>query len=92
MGSTYAPTILLLLIAEITLFVDESHFEATTMVSLTTMLVMYTLIQSNSVSLPNTAYLKMIDIWLMHGLIVPFCVFAYHVGNCLLYTSDAADE
>ena len=81
MGSTYAPTVLLLLIAEITLFVDESHFEATTMVSLTTMLVMYTLIQSNSVSLPNTAYLKMIDIWLMHGLIVPFCVFAYHVVN-----------
>ena len=84
LGATFAPTILLLLIAETTLLIEEHHFEATIMVSLTTMLVMYTLIQSNSVSLPNTAYLKMIDVWLMNGLAVPFFVFLYHVVNELI--------
>ena len=44
------------------------------MVALTTMLVIYTLHQSISATLPATAYLKMIDIWLFGGLSVPFIV------------------
>ena len=48
-----------------TLFIDASHFEATIMVALTSMLVMYTLYQSISATLPQTAYLKMIDYWLL---------------------------
>ena len=44
------------------------------MVALTTMLVIYTLHQSISDTLPATAYLKMIDIWLFGGLIVPFII------------------
>ena len=58
-----------------TLFIDVSHFEATIMVALTSMLVMYTLYQSISATLPKTAYLKMIDYWLLGGLIIPFIVF-----------------
>ena len=42
--------------------------------ALTTMLVVYTLHQSISSTLPPTAYLKMIDIWLFGGLIVPFII------------------
>jgi hypothetical protein len=49
------------------------------MVSLTAMLVMYTLYQSISGSLPQTAYLKMIDAWLLFGLIMPFVVFLVEV-------------
>jgi hypothetical protein len=63
LAATYLPTICLLIIAEITLFIDESHFDTTVMVSLTSMLVMYTLYQSIAGTLPQTAYLKMIDIW-----------------------------
>ena len=44
------------------------------MVALTTMLVIYTLHQSISANLPATAYLKMIDIWLFGGLIIPFII------------------
>ena len=44
------------------------------MVALTTMLVIYTLHQSISATLPATAHLKMIDIWLFGGLIVPFII------------------
>ena len=79
LATTYLPSICLLLAAEITLFIDESHFEATTMVALTSMLVMYTLYQSSSQSLPPTSYLKMIDVWLLPGLIIPFVVFLLEV-------------
>ena len=79
LAATYLPTACLLLIAEITLYIDESHFEATIMVSLTSMLVMYTLYQSIAVSLPQTAYLKMIDVWLLFGLMMPFFVFLLEV-------------
>ena len=73
--STFLPTLCLLTIACLTLFIDEGHFEATIMVSLTTMLVMQTLQQSISEDLPKTAYIKMVDLWLIFGLIVPFVVF-----------------
>ena len=79
LAAVYLPSICLLLAAEITLFIDESHFEATTMVALTSMLVMYTLYQSSSASLPQTSYLKMIDVWLLPGLILPFVVFLLEV-------------
>ena len=71
---TYLPTVCLIIIAGWTLFIDHSHFEATIMVALTTMLVIYTLHQSIYETLPSTAYLKMVDIWLFGGLIVPFVI------------------
>ncbi len=74
MATTFLPTMSLILIAELTLFIDTSHFEATIMVALTAMLVMYTLYQSVTDSLPATSYLKMIDIWLLAGLILPFVI------------------
>jgi hypothetical protein len=74
LATTYLPTCCLIIIAEMTLIIDKSHFEATIMVALTAMLVMYTLYQSVADTLPQTAYLKMIDIWLLAGLILPFFV------------------
>ena len=43
------------------------------------MLVMYTLYQSIASALPQTAYLKMIDVWLLFGLMMPFVVFLFVV-------------
>jgi hypothetical protein len=83
-ATTYLPTVCLLIIAEITLYIDDSHFDTTVMVSLTSMLVMYTLYQSVAGSLPQTAYLKMIDIWLLFGLIMPFVVFLCQVVSKLM--------
>ena len=37
---------------------------------------MYTLYQAVGRSLPRTAYLKYIDVWLLFHLIVPFIIFA----------------
>ncbi len=74
-ASTFLPSSCLMAVAILTLFVDESHFEATIMVALTAMLVMQTLYQSVSGTLPSTAYLKMIDLWLLAGMLLPFVVF-----------------
>ncbi len=43
--------------------------------SLTILLVMYTMYQSISQTLTKTAYLKMIDYWLIFCLLVPFLIF-----------------
>ena len=65
-----------MMIALFTLFIDKSHFEVTIMVALTSMLVIYTLHQSISANLPQTSYMKMIDIWLVSGLVIPFLIIA----------------
>ena len=73
--SVFIPSLCLIIAAEVTLFIDESHFEVTIMVALTSTLVMYTLYNSISASLPIDANFKMIDVWLLHGLLMPFVVF-----------------
>ena len=59
----------------ITLFINEKHFDSTIMVSLTCMLVLYTLHQSIMAQMPATAYLKFMDYWLIFCLTIPFIVF-----------------
>ena len=92
LAATYVPTTLLMIVTEITLFVDEKHFEATIMVHLTTMLVMYTLYQGVSASMPKTADLKFIDIWLLFGLVVPFVTFVVETILRLLSTDIEEEE
>ena len=69
----------ILAMALLTLFIYESHFEATIMVALTAMLVLYTLFQSISTDMPTTAYLKLLDIWLIFFLVMPFVIFCIEV-------------
>ena len=70
----YMPTLCLIMISGITLFIDFSHFEVNIMIALTSMLVTYTLYQSISQYLPHTSYMKMVDIWLLGGLLFPFVI------------------
>ena len=88
LAATYVPSALLIIITTITLFVDEKHYGATIMVHLTTMLVMFTLYQSVSDSMPKTANLKLIDIWLLYGIIVPFVTFVVETILILLAAND----
>ena len=73
--SVFIPSMCLILAAEITLFVDEIHFEATIMVNLTSSLVMYTLYNPIQEDLPADSSLKLIDLWLLHGILMPMVVF-----------------
>ena len=70
--TTYLPSILLILITYFTTFFKETHFEAALGANLTIMLVMTTIFTDVSQSLPMTAYVKLIDFWLIFGQLVPF--------------------
>ena len=74
----YLPTILILIIVYATNFFKDFFFEAVVSVNLTSLLVLTTLFISVSQSLPPTAYIKMIDIWLIFAQIVPFVEVLLH--------------
>ena len=67
------------MISKLTLFFDESQTELAVGLTLTIMLVMYTLYQSINESMTKTAYLKMIDYWLLFCLLTPFTIFIVEV-------------
>ena len=48
-------------------------------VSLTTLLVLYTLFNQTLSTLPLTAYVKMIDVWFIFCIVVLFFIIIFHV-------------
>jgi hypothetical protein len=70
--TTYLPSALLILITYATTFFRTYYFEATVTVNLTTMLVMTTIFIAVMDKLPSTAYIKMVDVWLIFGQLIPF--------------------
>ena len=70
--TTYLPTIFILFIVYATNFFKPFFFEAVVTVNLTALLVLTTLFISVSKSLPPTAYVKMIDVWLIFSQLIPF--------------------
>ena len=80
---TYLPTILMNIINQSTNYLDNSQFlEAIITVNITCMMVLAALYISVSTSLPSTANIKYIDIWLLFSLIFPFIIILI---NILLY-------
>ena len=76
---TYLPSCCILLLAIATLYYDESLFATTIKISLTVMLVLYTLFQSISSNMPPTAYIKLLDIWLIFCLVITFIICVFEV-------------
>ena len=72
MMTTYLPAVLLILITYATTFFKPYFFEAALSVNLTTMLVMTTIFMTVMQMLPATAYVKMIDIFLIFAQLYPF--------------------
>ena len=72
MLTTYLPTLLLLSISYATTFFKPEYFEASLSVNLTIMLVMTTIFTTKISELPPTSDMKMLDIWLIFCLFVPF--------------------
>ena len=62
-----------------TLLFDKKHLTVTIGLTLTVMLVMYTMYQGILGALTPTAYLKMLDYWLLFCLLTPFLVFTIEV-------------
>ena len=70
--TTFLPSILLMIITFATTFFKPIWFEAALSVNLTTMLMMTTISIGKMQTLPTTAYIRMIDVWLVFCQLVPF--------------------
>merc|ERR1712013_553587 len=70
--TVYIPTILLNIIGHITNYFKPFYFESAIAVNLTVMLVLTSMFISVVAGLPVTSYIKMIDIWLLFNLTIPF--------------------
>ena len=93
--TTYFPTILLLLITYTTIFFDKDLFGDAIAVNLTIMLVMTTIFTSKIEELPPTSDMKMIDIWLIFCLVVPFLEVILRTAieclNCSCFNCEPRD-
>ena len=74
----YLPTVLLICIIHATNYFKDFFFEAVVTVNLTGMLVLTTIFMTVSSNLPQTSYVKMIDIWLLFCILVPFFEVLLH--------------
>ena len=94
--TTYFPTILLLLITFTTIFFDKDLFGDAIAVNLTIMLVMTTIFTSKIEELPPTSDMKMIDIWLIFCLVVPFLEISLRTAiecvNCSCHICEDRDK
>ena len=70
--TVFAPTVILNLVGHASNYFREFFFEAVISVNVTAMLVLTTMFINISNNLPKTAYIKMIDVWLLFNLIKPF--------------------
>ena len=76
--TVFLPTLLLNVIGHSANYFKAFFFEAIISVNLTCMLVLTTMFINVSNQLPKTSYIKMIDIWLIFNLIVPFVEVLLH--------------
>ena len=91
--TTYFPTVLLLLITFTTIFFDKDLFGDVIAVNLTIMLVMTTIFTSKIEELPPTSDMKMIDIWLICCLVIPFLeVILRTTMECLNCSCDICER
>ena len=82
--TTYLPTILLMIIIHSTNYYKDFFFEAIVTVNLTGMLVLCTMFVSVSGNLPVTSDIKMIEVWLIFSLMVPFTEVLLQVSHFIL--------
>ncbi len=71
--SSYLPTFLICLMVFSTNYFKGFFFEAIVTVNLTSLLALTTLFVSILNALPKTSYIKMMDVWLIFCLTIPFC-------------------
>ena len=89
--TTFLPTFLILAIVYATNFFKPFFFEAVVTVNLTALLVLTTLFISVSSKLPPTAYVKMIDVWLIFSQLIPFSEVLLHTFMDCMRTEGERD-
>ena len=61
-----------MVIPKVSVHFRKEHFKTAVPLTITVMLVMYTLKGSITNQLPTTSYIKTIDIWFLYGVLMPF--------------------
>ena len=97
--SVYIPSLSLLTVSLATLYISVDHFEANIMVHLTAMLVMYTLFQAVSISLPQVFFscsnqvnypVFILDcLYQIHGYVAPVWSYPAFYQLCAFYSRRA---
>ncbi len=82
--SNYLPTFIICILTFCTSYFRGFYFEAIVTVNLTSMLALTTLFVSIFNSLPQTAYIKMMDVWLIFCLTIPFLEVMLQVAVYLI--------
>ena len=78
--TTYLPTIMMNVITQSTMYIDRDQFFETIMTTnITCMTVLASLYILFSSVVPQTSYLKSVDIWFLFNLTYPFCLIVLHV-------------
>ena len=70
--TTFAPTVLLNIIGHMSNYFTKNYFDTIITLNVTVMLVLTTMFVGISAKLPETSYIKMIDLWLILSLLKPF--------------------
>ena len=82
---TYLPTILMNIINQATNYLENSQYlEAIISLNITSLMVLSALYISVSTTLPATASIKHIDIWLLSSLIFPFLIVLINISIYLV--------
>ena len=82
---TYLPTILMSIINQATNYLDNSQYlEAIISLNITSLMVLSALYISVSTTLPATASIKHVDIWLLSSLIFPFLIVLINISIYLV--------
>ncbi|KAK8375461.1 hypothetical protein O3P69_008356 [Scylla paramamosain] len=75
----YLPTLVLLIVSYVTLFIRPAIIDVRMTSALTVQLVIATLFSQVSASLPKTSYFKMVDLWLIFCISITFITIIFHV-------------
>lgn len=77
--STFLPSLLVLVVSWATLFVRREAINARAIMSLTSLLVLFTLFANFSSTLPKTAEVKLIDLWFFSIIVILFFNILIHI-------------
>ena len=77
---TYLPTILINIINQLTNHINgDSKYDLIITVNITSMMVLASIYLSVSASLPSTAVMKPVEVWLLFNLAYPFLVIFVNI-------------
>ena len=90
--SLFFPTLLLWLIAYMTLFLNPSDISNRSRISITILLVLVSLIGSIKQDIPQTSYLKCVDGWFIWYNSNIFIITCFHVGMEYLFHRESCQK